>query len=73
MTSVQSHFMRKKKRIYGINIDYTQSAGSTEFPFKSLWFSSLVLLSLSLVLNGNKKEAPPVRSGSSAFNNLKSV
>lgn len=45
----------------------TQSAGSTEFPFKSLWSSSLFLPSLSLTLMGsNSRDVPAVRSGSSA-------
>lgn len=41
---------------------HTQSAGSTELPFNNLWFSSLVLPSLSLVLNGSSNVAA-VRSG----------
>lgn len=40
---------------------HTQSAGSPEFPFRSLWFSSLVLLSF---VRGSKSAAAD-RSGSS--------
>ena len=42
--------------------------GSTEFPFMSLWFSSLFQLSLSLLLTGSKRDAPALdRSGISAM------
>jgi len=44
----------------------TQSRGSPEFPFNSLWFSSLVLPSLSLMLNGSNVAAAIDLSGNSA-------
>ena len=43
---------------------HTQSAGSPEFPFMSLWFSSLVLPSLSLEVSGSKRDTP-LRSSNS--------
>lgn len=45
----------------------TQSAGSTEFPFKSLWFSSLVRPSF---VNGSNIAAGPPRSGNSAYGKM---
>nr|GMC99664.1 hypothetical protein Iba_chr05eCG7860 [Ipomoea batatas] len=43
-------YVRTKTDAVNLLYYYTFSAGSPEFPFKSLWFSSLVLLSF---VNGN--------------------
>nr|GMC91911.1 uncharacterized protein LOC109179309 [Ipomoea batatas]GMC95352.1 uncharacterized protein LOC109179309 [Ipomoea batatas] len=53
-------YVRTKTDAVNLLYYYTFSAGSPEFPFKSLWFSSLVLLSF---VNGNA--TGPERSGNS--------
>lgn len=53
---------------FGNKYMHTLSMGSTEWPFKSLWFSSLFQSSLSLLLTGSKRDAPVLdRSGISAI------